>query len=136
MAPNGMAGAPPARRELRQFAWTVGGAFALLAAAGAWRGRAAPAWTLGMLGAALLVAGAAAPGRLGPVYRAWMRMAHALSRVTTPVFMAVVYFGLLTPLALVLRLLGRRPLPPPPAGATAWVDRPPGARRGDMHRQF
>jgi hypothetical protein len=124
------------RRELRQFAWTVGGAFAALGALLAWRGRGAAAMAAGALGAALLAAGALAPGRLGPVHRAWMALALAISRVTTPAFLGVLYFGMFTPLGAVLRLLGRRPLARRRDAPTFWADRPPGERRSDLRRQF
>lgn len=130
------AGAEPGRRELRQFAWTVGGLFLALAAAAAWRGHPGRAAALALLGGPLALAGAAVPGRLGPVYRAWMGLAHAVSRVTTPLLLGVIYFGLLTPLGLVMRAFGRRPLGVRHGAGTAWVDRPPGARRGDLRRQF
>lgn len=136
LTPGPPGGAAPGRRELRQFAWTVGGAFLALAAAAAWRGHPGRAVLLAALGGPLVLVGVAAPMRLGPAYRAWMDLAHAISRVTTPLFLGVIYFGLLTPLGLLLRALRRRPLGPPPRAATAWVDRPPGARRGDLRRQF
>ncbi len=128
--------AAPTRRELRQFAFAVGGVFLALAAAAAWRGHAGRAAAFALLGAPLALAGAAAPGRLGPAYRAWMALAVAMSRVTTPVFMGLIYFGLVTPLGVLMRLAGRRALGVPRGAPTAWVDRPPGARRGDLRRQF
>jgi saxitoxin biosynthesis operon SxtJ-like protein len=88
------------------------------------------------LGIALVVAGAVAPGRLRPVYGAWMAMALAISKVTTPVLMGIVYFGMLTPIGLVMRLVGRRVLGRPAGAATYWVDRPAAARRSDLRRQF
>ena len=88
------------------------------------------------LAAAALVAGALLPGRLGPVYRAWMGLALAISRVTTPIVMGAIYFGVCTPLGVVMRLLGHRLAARPANAATFWVERPPGARRGDMRRQF
>jgi dihydrodipicolinate synthase/N-acetylneuraminate lyase len=127
---------PPTRRELRAFAWSVGAAFVALAGVAAWRGRSVPAIACGGIGAALWLAGALAPARLAGVYRAWMRGALAISAVTTPVLMGVVYFGVLTPMALVARLAGRRALGVPRDAATAWVDRPPDARRSDLRRQF
>ena len=127
---------PPTRRELRGFASSVGGAFLLLAAIAAWRGRTSPATAFGSVGAALWLAGALAPARLAAVYRAWMRMALAISAVTTPLLMGVVYFGVLTPLALVTRLMGWRTFGVPRDAATAWVDRPADARRSDLRRQF
>jgi hypothetical protein len=126
----------PTRRELRGFAWSVGGAFLVLAAVAAWRGRTVPALAVGGVGAALLLTGGLAPARLPIVYRAWMRMALAISAVTTPLLMGVVYFGVLTPLAFATRLLGWRTFGVPRGAATAWVDRAPDARRSDLRRQF
>ena len=127
---------PPATpRVLRSFALTVGGAFVALGALLLLRGRAAW-WVPATLGVALAVAGLAAPARLGPLYRAWMRMALAISRVTTPIFMGIVYFLILTPLGAAMRLLGRRPLGRERSATSFWVARPPGERKSDMTRQF
>lgn len=79
----------------------------------------------------------AVPGKLGPVYRAWMGLAHLLSKVTTPIFMGIVYFLVLTPVGLALRLLGRRPLSRASGDHGYWIDRSQDtARRGSMERQF
>jgi hypothetical protein len=127
---------PPTRRELRGFALTVGGAFLLLAGLLAWRERQGAAVVLAIVGGSLVAAGSLVPARLGKVHRVWMALALAISKVTTPLFMAIVYFGLLTPTALVLRLFGRRPLRQRAEPGTFWRERPPGARRSDMRRQF
>jgi hypothetical protein len=103
-----------------------------LAVVGAWRGRVASGTIAAVLGATLVLFGAVAPRRLGGVHRRWMALAHAMSRVTTPVFMSIVYFGVLTPLALVLRAVRRRGGRP----ETLWARRAPGARRSDLRRQF
>ena len=129
-------GAPPTPRDLRGFALSVGGAFVGLGALGYWRGRVVPAVILGALGVALVTAGLVAPARLGRVYGAWMSVALAMSKVTTPLFMTVVYLAVLTPLGLAMRLARRRPLARKRDAATYWVDRPPGARRSDLRRQF
>jgi hypothetical protein len=126
----------PSARELRGFALLVGVALAALGALALRGGHGAGAATLLALGAALLTAGLLAPRRLRPVHAAWMALALALSRVTTPVLMAVVYYGLFTPIGLLLRLAGRRPLARDRAAPTFWADRPAGARRSDLRRQF
>lgn len=123
-------------RALRRFGLTVGGAFALLAAIAGWRGRATVASIAGAAGALLLVLGVAAPARLDGVQRRWMAMAHAISRVTTPIFLGVVYFALVTPLGLALRLARGRGLSPRRGADSYWVRRPPEARRSDLRRQF
>jgi len=134
-----MAGSIPARltaAQGRRFAFTVGTAFLVLAGILVWRGKRPMALVLGAVGALLLVAGLVAPTRLGPVERAWYALAAAISKVTTPIVMGVLYFVVITPAGLVMRALGRNPLVRPAPGASAWVSRPEGGRRGDLERQF
>lgn len=121
--------------EGRRFGLTVGAAFLALAGLLWVRGRPEAGAVAGALGAALALAALLAPGRLGPVYRSWMGLAAALSKVTTPVFMGIVYFGVITPLALLRRAFGGNPLTHGRGGASCWVRR---ERTGgsDMERQF
>lgn len=123
--------------EGRRFGLTVGAAFLALGSVLWWRGHAYPAAAAGLLGAALSVAGLIAPGRLGPTYRAWMSLAAALSKITTPAFMAVIYFGVVTPIGFVVRRLRGNPLVRPRPRSSFWVPREVDARRrSDMERQF
>ena len=122
-------------RDLRAFAFTVGGAFVALGVLLQLRGRAAAPGVLA-LGAALALAGLVVPSRLGPLHRAWMSLALAISRVTTPIFIGAVYFLVLTPLGVAMRLLGRRPLARPRDATSFWVARAEGERKSDMTRQF
>ena len=134
-----MAGAVPARltaSEGRRFAFTVGGALLALAAIAVWRGGRIGPWILGPIGAVLVVAGATVPTRLGPVQRAWMAFAVAISKVTTPIVMGVLYFVVITPVGLVMRLFGHNALTRSRTATSVWVRRAPGARRGDLERQF
>ena len=86
------------------------------------------------LGGLLLLAGLAVPSALGPVERGWMSLAHAMSKVTTPIVMGVVYFVVLTPTSLIMRLFGKNPLSHVSAGKSAWIARPVG--KSDLRRQF
>jgi hypothetical protein len=126
------AGLSPA--EGRRFALTLAAAFGALAALLWWRERRTLAAVLGAVAAAFALAGLFLPGRLGPVYRAWMGFAHAISRVTTPIFMGVVYFLVITPIGVARRTLGGNPLRAH-QGESGWVDRR-GEPRGDLTRQF
>ncbi len=128
--------AQPTRRESRSFALSVGAALVALGGLLFWRGRPAAAAIVGALGVTLAVAGLVAAARLGPIYRAWMALALAISRLTTPLFMGVVYFGVVTPIGVAMRLLGRDPLARQRGTPTYWVDRPADARRSDLRRQF
>ena len=74
------------------------------------------------------------PARLGPVYRAWMGLALLISKVTTPIFLAIVYFLVIAPVGLLMRLFGRNPLRHKPEDGSWWLSR--GAERGTMSNQF
>ena len=134
-----MARGVPARltvTEGRKFGVVVGGAFLVLGAVLTWRGHGTAASVVLLLGSVLIVAGLALPTRLGPVYRGWMAFALAISKVTTPIMMSVIYFLVLAPTGLLARLFGHRPLSRPRGNTSYWVSRPAGARRGDMDHQF
>ena len=121
--------------EGRRFAFPVGIAFLALAGLSAWRGHEWPPRVLGALAVTLLVAGTVIPGRLGGVYRGWMKLAHALSKVTTPVFLGIVYFLVITPIGIVMRIFGRRPLMHGERDAGFWMV-PASGGRADLRRQF
>ncbi len=123
--------------EGRRFAFTVGVAFAALGGVAWWRGREVTATILVGVGVVLLLAGLLIPARLGPIYRFWMGLAAAISKVTTPIFMGVVYFVVVTPMGLLRRLAGKDALKRPPTAPTFWVARVGDAgRRAGMERQF
>jgi hypothetical protein len=87
------------------------------------------------MGIALFVAGLMVPGHLGPVYRAWMGLAHALSRVTTPIFLGLVYFVVITPIALLARLFGRQPMRHRAKEGSYWTPMSSGGR-SSLETQF
>ena len=120
----------------RKFAFTVGIAMLVLAGIVLWRGHRTISWGLGGAGALLILAGLVVPTRLGPVERAWYGLAAAISKVTTPIVMGILYFVVLTPAGLLMRLFGRNSLVRSSSDGSAWVRRPENARRSDLERQF
>jgi hypothetical protein len=123
----------------RKFGLTVGIAFGILAGLSYWRGHGVVPLVAGAIALALVVAALAAPRALEPVERAWMKLAHVISRVTTPIFMGIVYFAVLTPIGIVRRTFGRNPLVHEPDGGSYWIARTPVERerkRIRMERQF
>ncbi len=123
--------------EGRRFGGTVGAAFLALAGIAAWRGHAIEARLFAGLGGVLVVAALAVPARLGPVRRAWMALAEAISRVTTPLLMGIIYFFIVTPTGWIRRVAAGSRLTPRRDANSFWVDRPADARRRtDMERQF
>ena len=85
----------------------------------------------------LMLAGIVVPGLLGPVHKGWMKFALLISKVTTPIFMGLVYYLSVLPIGLVMRILGKNPLTRNEKDSSFWVDRrADGALRSDLERQF
>ena len=122
-------------RDGRRFAFPVGVAFLVLSGVLYWRGRETAFVVIATLGGLLLAAGVVIPGRLGPAYRAWMKVAFAIARVTNPIFLGIVYFAVITPTGLIMRILGHRPLAHPIRDGGFWHSRK-GGPKGDLRRQF
>lgn len=54
--------------------------------------------------------GLIAPESLRPVYNGWMKFGLLLSRITTPLILGIVFFLVIMPLGVVMRLFGRDPM--------------------------
>lgn len=122
----------------RAFGWIMAIAFAVLAAMAWSKGNPVSRW-LGL--AALLFALAAwwVPAWLAPANRAWMAFGLLLGRIMTPLIMGLIYFGLITPIALLARMRGLDPMKRrfDPAATSYWIKRdPPGPDPASMDRQY
>ena len=96
------------RSGLRSFGLTTGAIVAVLFGLFfPWLlGHATPLWPWVLCGV-LAAWGVVAPASLRPVYRLWMRFGLLMSRITTPVILSVVFFVVITPIALIRGLLGK-----------------------------
>jgi len=65
------------------------------------------------------------PSRLKGVYTTWLTIAHFLGTIVTALVLALAYYGVITPSALIKRLFGGRPLPvkPDKKVSSYWVAR-------------
>jgi len=91
------------------------------------------------LGVTLLACAVMRPSLLDPVARRWLALGAALARVTTPIVLAVLYFVVVTPMALLRRTLGQSPLRRDPHAYSYWVTvtrQTAEERRSRMERQF
>ena len=134
-----MAAGVPARltaAQGRRFGLTVGIAFLVFAGIAWWRGHPTTTTVLATLGGSLSLAGLVIPTYLGPVERGWMKLAHVISKVTTPIVMGLMYLLVLTPVGLLRRAFGGNPMVHPPEGSGYWKPRPAGQRAGNLQRQF
>lgn len=65
------------------------------------------AWPWLLLALLLLLVAWRAPRRLTPLARGWLRLGHLLGHINTRIILGLVFFLLITPLALLMRLFGR-----------------------------
>jgi hypothetical protein len=129
----------PSRSRLR---WFAAGqvAFAALAAAVIYRRTGWVALPAALVGAALLIgaAGWLRASLLRPVYLAWMLAAFPVGWLVSHVVLAAIFYLVLTPIGLALRLCGRDPLERgfDRGAASYWVPRPPEQGADRPFRQF
>jgi Saxitoxin biosynthesis operon protein SxtJ len=95
-------------------------------------------WSLA-LATGFLALAALAPVLLAPLNRSWFRLGKVLYRITNPIVMGIMFFGVIMPMGFVLRMLGHDllRLRKDSAATTYWVVRePPGPKLGSMSKQF
>ncbi len=125
------------RGEIRRF----GILFAVLSAlAGVfmlWKG-SREMWIPFMLAAVFLLTGLVLPSVLRPFYVAWMRFAFILAWINTHLLLSVFYFLILTPIGVVMRLLGKDVLGKKMdrSAATYWVKRNPEPNAKESYRHL
>jgi hypothetical protein len=97
-------------RQLRHFGYLVGGIFGLIGLWPlVWRHQNPRLWALA-LAVALVVPALVAPRILAPVYRVWMAAGEVLAWINTRILLGLVFYGVVTPMGLVMRLMGRDPM--------------------------
>ena len=137
-----VAGLPTDSKTLRRFGLLVGFVLIGLAAALAWKTGWDPGWKLGLLagtGLLLCVFGLARPDALRGVYRIWMLAATLMGFVMTRVLLTMVFYLVVTPTGLIMRLFRRDPMNRHPDSSkdTYWLPRDPEANdRTRMERSF
>jgi hypothetical protein len=122
----------------RAFGITFAAVFAAFALWPLMRQRPLRSWALAVA-LVFLVPALVRPQVLGPLNRLWLRLGLFLQRLVTPVVMAMLFYGTVTPIALVLRWLGKDLLRLRiDRGADSyWIERrPPGPAPDTMRNQF
>jgi hypothetical protein len=95
-------------------------------------------WALGMAAVFAALALLWAPA-LTPLNKAWTKIGILLYRTVSPVVMAILFYVTVTPIALLMRLLGKDPLRlrRDPKAGSYWIDRiPPGPAPESMKNQY
>ena len=129
----------PSPKELRIFAVLELAFFALVAwwIADRWAAPARRRWCW-LLAAAAGVAGLARPSLLRPVYVVWMLAVLPIGWTVSHLAMAAIYYLVVTPIGLMMRLCGRDPMHRrfDRAVRSYWRTRPPEGQKGRYFRQF
>ena len=95
-------------------------------------------WAL-VLAALFLLAALAFPAVLTPLNRWWMRFGLLLHRIVSPFVLGIMFFGVITPIGLVMRLFGKDPLrlQLDKSAGSYWIERtPPGPAPETFKDQF
>jgi hypothetical protein len=119
----------PALPSDRSFGWTFTGVFALVAFF--------QPWLLALAALTALVTVIRAHW-LAPFNRAWMKLAELLHGVVSPVVLGAIYFGIFTPVGLVMRASGRDAMCRrfEPARPSYWLRRDPPGPPDDSFRDM
>ena len=103
--------AAPQRKQLVTFGITMAVAVAVLMLLRVWRsGFDAIAIALSIVAALFIVSTLVAPSALAPVYRGWMRFAEALGWINTRVLLILIFYLVVTPIGLMMRIFRRSTL--------------------------
>ena len=132
-----MSSSPTERKQLVTFGVTMAIAFAIVAAIRVWRrGLDAFAITSFVIAALFALATLVAPAILAPIRHWWMRFAEVLGWINTRILLILIFYLVVTPLGLLMRLFRRPPLDM--ARRDSYWTEPPRNSYGDRHyeKQF
>jgi len=94
------------RQELRKFGLSFGCAFGIVGGLLLWRGKEAGPWVLGFA-ATVALAGLAAPQILRPLEKILATLLRVVMAVITYVVLCMAFYLIVTPIGLLLRLMGK-----------------------------
>jgi hypothetical protein len=129
----------PTKKELRIFGLA---SLVFLAIIGwiVWRktGSAAAAGGVASVGALVAILGFTVPRAIRPVFIALMVINYPIGWVVTHIVMAVIFYLVVTPLAVIMKLSGRDPMERrfEPTAKTYWKPRPTETESSRYFRQF
>lgn len=97
----------PSQIDLRKFGLTILIGFGLIGLAAYHKGAVSAAVWIWSVSTLVMVLSYIAPGLARPVYILWMGIGFVIGTVMSRVVLTVIFFGILTPVALFFRLIGR-----------------------------
>lgn len=110
----------------QKFGWFFAAVFALGGAYGIWKNYPQWAISLFVLAAVFAAVTLIAPKALAPLNRLWFGLGLLLGRIVSPIVLGLIFFMLITPVALVTRIFGRDELRLKKRQiASYWINREP-----------
>ncbi len=94
------------KKQLREFGLTIGVILVILGVIALWRGKEFYLYLLS-IGGAFIVFGLFLPKVLLPLQKIWMSLSIIIGFFMSRVILSVVFYLVLTPIGLVMRLLGK-----------------------------
>jgi Flp pilus assembly protein TadB len=122
----------------RNFGLVLAGAFTVFALLAWHSGRSTTIW-LFIVAVVLAAVALAVPRALAIPKRLWLMLGRALHAVVSPIILAIMFFGVITPMAGLMRLAGHDPMRRrrDSSAASYWIPRlPPGPPPDTMRNQF
>lgn len=98
-----------------------------------------PRWWSVAIAAAFAALAWLRPATLAPLNRLWLRLGLLLSKIVSPVILGLLFFVTITPIALLMRAVGKDPLRlrKNASASSYWISRdPPGPAPDTMKNQF
>ena len=100
----------PSRTELRKFGAVIILGFGLIGAVAYGRGRITSAQWIWSISSAIGVWSILFPSLAKPFYWAWMGFGNVMGSIVSPIVLAAIFYGIVTPIAFLFRRLSRDPL--------------------------
>ena len=127
----------PDSTELRKFGVSMIVGFAIIGGVLYWRDHTSVAYGCFAFGAVSGFLGLTGTRAALPIYVAWMAVAFVMGNIVSRLLLALVYYGLFTPMGLAMRLGGRDTLQLKRADVSSyWSDIPESQRENQYERQF
>ncbi|MHC4886765.1 MAG: SxtJ family membrane protein [Planctomycetota bacterium] len=128
----------PDAKGLRSFGVSMLVGFGLIGLVVWWKVSLAAATGCWIFGAVAGVLGLTGTKAAMPIYKVWMGIAFVMGSIMGRILLGLFYYGMITPMGLVMRLQGRDKLQlkPRPTGESYWCDSPTTDDPARYKRQF
>src|SRR5919106_3702790 len=98
------------KKQLRWFGLSVGGIFAIIGVWPVFLSGDDQRWWAIIVAGFLIIPAVVFPLSLSWAYRGWMTLGHILGWINTRIILGLIFYGLVTPIGAVRRLLGKDPM--------------------------